>query len=133
LDDSIIQRIIAHSEIREEAGIITARCEAPWGPNYDLNTWAGPHKHAQIVTDIVKDTADDDLLPLTAVGATLLYIRASLVKRGINFPPYYAVDTKWGEDGDDGIESEGMCYQARGFKDGGCFILGGSWHSKHGD
>ena len=132
LDKGIIQRMVAHSDTREDAGIITARCEAPWGPNYDLNAWSGPHKHAHMVTDIVRGTRDDDLLPLTAVGGTLLYIRASLVRRGINFPPYYVVNTKWHENGDDGIESEGMCYQARGLKDGGCFVLGGSWHTKHG-
>ncbi|KAJ9612235.1 hypothetical protein H2200_003832 [Cladophialophora chaetospira] len=133
LDEGIIQRMVSHAESREDVGIITARCEAPWGPNYDLNAWAGSYKHERVVTDVVKDTTDDDLLPLTAVGATLLYIRASLVRRGVNFPCYYAVNTKWREDGDDGIESEGMCYQARGLKGGGCFILGGSWHTKHGD
>ncbi len=133
LDQGIAQRMISHSESREDAGIITARCEAPWGPNFDLNAWAGSYKHERVVTDIVNGTADDDLLPLTAVGATLLYIRASLVRQGVNFPYYYAVNTKWTEDGDDGIESEGMCYQARGVKGGGCFVLGGSWHTKHGD
>jgi mannan polymerase complexes MNN9 subunit len=133
LDENIVQRMISHSESREDAGIITARCEAPWGPNYDLNAWAGPYKHAQIVADLVKDTSDDDLIPLTSVGATLLYIRASLVRKGVNFPPYYVVNTSWDGYGDDGIESEGMCYQARGLKGGGCFLLGGSWHTKHGD
>ncbi|ETI23346.1 hypothetical protein G647_05147 [Cladophialophora carrionii CBS 160.54] len=133
LDEGIIQRMISHSESREDAGIITARCEAPWGPNYDLNAWAGPHKHAHRVPELVKDTSDDDLIPLTSVGATLLYIRASLVRQGVNFPPYYVINTKWTETGTDGIESEGMCYQARGLQGGGCFVLGGSWHTKHGD
>jgi hypothetical protein len=133
LDQGIIQRVIAHSETRADVGIITARCEAPWGPNYDLNAWAGPHKHAKVVDQLVEGTQDDDLIPLTAVGGTFLYIRASLVRRGVSFPYYYAVNTKWNEDGDDGIETEGMCYQTRGLKEGGCFVMGGSWHTKHGE
>ena len=133
LDKGIIQRMITHSDSREDAGIITARCEAPWGPNYDLNAWSGPHQHAQYVPKIIENTTDDDLLPLTSFGGTLLYIRASLVRRGINFTPCYVIGTEWGEAGDDGIESEGMCYQARDLKDGGCFVLVGSWHSKHGE
>jgi len=132
MDEGIVQRMVTISNDREDVGIITARCSEGGNPNYDLNAWAGTRENPQHVTDLLVNSTDDDLLPLTAVGATLLYIRASLVRRGVNFPYHDVVGTRWGENGNDGLESEGICYQARGLKGGGCFLLGGSWHVKHG-
>ncbi len=132
LDQGIVQRMIAHSNERDDVGVIAARCSEGGNPDYDLNAWAGTRENQQHANELVAGSTDDELLPLTAVGATLLYIRASLVRRGVNFPYHGVVGTRWGEDGNDGIESEGVCYQARGLKGGGCFLLGGSWHVNHG-
>ena len=76
---------------------------------------------------------DDDLIDLDTVGATILYLRASLIWRGLNFPHQFVVGTRWRKDGWDGIESEGLCYRARGLSGGKCAVLGGDWHVQHTD
>ncbi|ETN39754.1 uncharacterized protein HMPREF1541_05980 [Cyphellophora europaea CBS 101466] len=151
LDDGIVDRILRHVRARDDIGIITARCSLGGMYNYDLNAWRGTREGPRgwdldqkeidagemdlqgqyHVDKLIKDTSDDDLLALDTVGATLLYLRASLIWRGLNFPHQYVVGTRWMKDGWDGIESEGLCYRARGLKGGKCMVLGGRWHVEH--
>lgn len=141
-------------------GLITARCENPGMNNYDLNAWALPatnpadartrpgieemkllragklYMAASTESMIYVDhrteyTSDDEIFPLDSVGGTILYIKADLVRKGLNFPPYFVVGTSWDSpNGYDGIETEGLCYIARtiGY---GCYSLGGTWHISH--
>jgi len=83
------------------------------------------------VVELMNGTFNDDSIELNAVGATILYMRPSLVWRGLSFPRQYTVGTSWGEDDVDGLESEGLCYRARGLQGGGCAVMGGSWKVKH--
>ncbi|KAI0453352.1 Anp1-domain-containing protein [Xylaria acuta] len=85
------------------------------------------------VNELIENTHDDDLLHVDSVGATILYIRAHLVRQGITFPPSNVVGTTWSHDGWSGIESEGICYLASQLEGGGCFVLGGTHHVRHAD
>lgn len=127
LDTGLVQRMMAHSEAQEDTGIITARCTAGENRNYDLNAWAGTRESQRHVVELTAGTAEDDLVHLDTVGATILYMRASLVWRGLSFPHQFVVGTSWGNDGVDGLESEGLCYRARGLQGGGCAVMGGAW------
>lgn len=151
----ILQAILSHSERREDAGIITARCQQHLIENYDKNAWSisryvplllGSVKDDEresaveqlvgtrhFVDELIHDTSDDDLLSLDSVGGTLLYIRSRLVHRGLTFPTYNVVGTTWTKDGWIGVETEGICYAASHMEGGGCFVLGGSHHVRHAD
>lgn len=151
LDTGIVNRIVEHIEARNDVGVITARCELGGMENYDLNAWRGTREGPRgwdldqkeidagemelqgqyHVDTLIKDTTDDDLVELDTVGATILYMRASLIWQGLNFPHQYVVGTRWRKDGWDGIESEGICYRARGLEGGKCMVMGGSWHVEH--
>ncbi|RYC65558.1 hypothetical protein CHU98_g669 [Xylaria longipes] len=85
------------------------------------------------VNELIENTHDNDLLHVDSVGATILYIRAHLVRQGITFPPSNVVGTTWSHDGWYGMESEGICYLASQLEGGGCFVLGGTHHVRHAD
>ena len=152
-DNGIVERILQHIQDQEEVGIITARCSRDGAEDYDRNAWRGTRKgprgwdldqkeinqgelksQGQFHVDkLIVGTTDDDLIDLDTVGATILYLRASLIWRGLNFPHQFVVGTRWRKDGWDGIESEGLCYRARGLSGGKCAVLGGDWHVQHTD
>jgi hypothetical protein len=46
-------------------------------------------QRARLVDELIDGTGDGDLLPLDAVGGTIVYMRANLVWEGLNFPSYY--------------------------------------------
>lgn len=51
---------------------------------------------------------------LNAVGGAVLFVKTEVFKQGVMFPPYYLIGTKWErKEGYDGIETEGLCYQAK--------------------
>lgn len=151
LDDGIVSRMLRHVRAWDNVGILTARCAKGLKYDYDLNAWRGTRRGPRgwdldeqeidageeelqgqyQVRDLIEGTSDDDLVPLDTVGATLLYMRSSLLWRGLTFPHQYVVGTRWMKDGWDGIESEGLCYRARGLKGGNCMLLGGPWHVEH--
>lgn len=152
LSTGIIQTMLSHSETNETAGIITAISTCINNPNYDLNSFrtnnsawlehAVPeelfHEAFRASFDsrirmetILEGTSDDDLVSLTSVGGTLLYIRASLVKYGLMFPWYNVVGTTWTSQGWMGLETEGLCWAAKFLEGGGCYMLGGKHHSVH--
>ncbi|KAI0904490.1 Anp1-domain-containing protein [Ustulina deusta] len=85
------------------------------------------------VSELIENTHDDDLLHVDSVGATILYIRAHLVRQGISFPASNVVGTTWTHDGWSGIETEGICYLASQIEGGGCFVLGGTHRVRHAD
>ncbi|KAI0467438.1 Anp1-domain-containing protein [Xylaria cf. heliscus] len=85
------------------------------------------------VNELIENTHDNDLLHVDSVGATILYIRAHLVRQGITFPPSNVVGTTWSHEGWAGIESEGICFLASQLEGGGCFVLGGTHHVRHAD
>ncbi|KAL7621366.1 hypothetical protein AAE478_008687 [Parahypoxylon ruwenzoriense] len=74
------------------------------------------------VDELTKATKDDELLPLGSVGGTILYIKASPVRQGVNFPTSYVLRTTWSHEGWAEIKSEGVCYSASHIKGGGCFV-----------
>lgn len=144
--------MLAHSATNPDAGIITARCQDGPTYNYDKNSWAGGRvdksvkgaessdagireeeagRKQRLVDELIKRTGDGEVVRLDAVGGTVLYMRAKLVWEGLNFPSWNVVGTRWGRDGWDGIETEGVCYAARGLEGGGCYVLGGKNYVKH--
>lgn len=145
-----IQLMLSHSSTNATAGIITARCQDGPTYNYDKNAWAGSRNGdvhtgsfdpsggsddannvVHLVDELIEGTNNGDLVPLDAVGGTILYMRASLVWEGLTFPSYYTIGTRWGQDGWDGIETEGLCYLARNLDGGGCYVLGGENYVRH--
>lgn len=151
LSPNIIQTMIKHAEERDDVGMVTARCEMGGMSNYDLNAWSGTRPGPQgwelkdeklneaeqkalgqhHVEELIQGTGDDDLVELKTIGGTILYMRADLVWQGLSFPHQYVIGTRWISDGWDGIETEGLCYRARGLQGGKCWALGGSHHVKH--
>ncbi|KAI0883998.1 glycosyltransferase family 62 protein [Annulohypoxylon maeteangense] len=152
----VIQKMIGHAETRDDVGIVTAICVQTITPNYDKNAWTvnrqvpllmGPVGDGDLDTaadklvetrtyldELIKGTSDDDLLPVDSVGGTILYIKASIVRQGINFPTSLVVGTTWSHEGWVGIESEGICYMTSHLDGGGgCFVLGGSHFVRHAD
>lgn len=140
-------------------GIMTARVQKLEDVDYDRNAWShGEHgigrktptpeeledlKHGKLfvpssslervsVETLTGTTGDDDIFWLDSVGGVVLYMKAQLVRMGLNFPSYYVVGTAWDrQNGWDGIETEGVCYIANtmGY---GCYGLGGrKWHVYH--
>ncbi|EPS45357.1 hypothetical protein H072_640 [Dactylellina haptotyla CBS 200.50] len=99
---------------------------------FDGKHFAGMSQWAKSVKQLIKYTGDDDIVRLDSVGGTALYIKAQLLREGVMFTPYQVSGTKWGSDGTDGIETEGMCYIAERIG-WGCYALGGSWRTLHSD
>jgi hypothetical protein len=51
---------------------------------------------------------------LDSVGGAVLFLKSVIFRQGVMFPPFYLIGTKWARfEGYDGIETEGLCYQAR--------------------
>jgi len=153
LSEGIVQTMLGHSESSEDAGIITARCHQNQMENYDKNAWRVSDTGEQasvsedekdnfvqrlvetriMVPQAIAGTSDSDLVPLDSVGGTILYIRASLVREGVVFPHFNIVGTTWNQAGWIGVETEGLCYMAKGLTGGGCYVLGGRHHVRHSD
>lgn len=148
LTPDMIQTMIAHSETTDDAGVITALCKRGRIQDYDKNAWsgrrAGPpfsgkdpgftrkaESKPKNVGELILGTTNNDIIHLDSVGGTVLYIRASLIHQGLSFPPYYVIGTQWGEDGFDGLETEGLCYIANYMTGGGCYTLGGDAFVEH--
>ena len=148
----LIPAMLAHTA-DPKVGVITVRCNIGGGSDYDLNAWVGPRsspneeQKAQLALDsgswiagseegskhmgdLVQGTRDDELVKLDAVGGTMLYLRASLVRQGLVLSVTYIVGTTWEREGWDGIETEGICTQARGLG-AGCYGMGGKWETWH--
>ncbi|KAI0154149.1 Anp1-domain-containing protein [Xylariaceae sp. FL1272] len=86
------------------------------------------------VPELIENTHNNDLLHVDSVGATILYMRADLVRQGISFPPYNVIGTTWSNEGWSGIETEGICFIASQIGEGhGCFVLGGNHYVRHAD
>ena len=68
---------------------------------------------------------------LDAVGATVLMLKASVVRQGVVFSMGYLVGLDWRDEGWDGIESEGLCVLAR-MVGVGCYgLVERRWWSRH--
>jgi hypothetical protein len=153
LSPGIVQTMLRHSDNNDAAGIITALCHQNQMDNYDKNAWKvnsltlsgtvalSERENAVrqlvserlMVPEIINGTMDDQLMPLDSVGGTILFMRADLVRQGLTFPHKNVVGTTWGHAGWIGVETEGLCYAARGLKGGECFVLGGRHHARHTD
>ncbi|KAK5711337.1 hypothetical protein LTR17_018464 [Elasticomyces elasticus] len=153
LSPNIVQTMIQHSTINHDAGIITAMCHQNQMNNYDKNAWkvnfpellgsvADNDRETSLaklvetrimVPELIKGTDNDAIVPLDSVGGTVLLIRGDLVRQGLTFPFRNVVGTTWGQPGWIGVETEGICYAARGLDGGGCYVLGGSHHARHTD
>ncbi|KAH9820424.1 glycosyltransferase family 62 protein [Teratosphaeria destructans] len=154
LSKGIVQTMLRHSDENGDAGIITALCHQNRMNNYDKNAWrlgddssllgAIPNDQREqtysklvdtrlMLPDVVQGTDDAALIPIDSVGGTLLYVRGDLVRQGLVFPHFNVVGTMWSQAGWVGVETEGLCYMARGLKGGGCYALGGKHHARHTD
>ncbi|KAK3070463.1 hypothetical protein LTR53_010419 [Teratosphaeriaceae sp. CCFEE 6253] len=153
LSPRIIQTMLQHSANDTDAGIITALCHQNQMINYDKNAWKvnspdllGPvpeeRREAAVsklveerlmLPELTKNTDDDALVQIDSVGGTILYMRAELVRQGLVFPHFNIVGTTFAQTGWIGVETEGLCYMARGLDGGGCYVLGGSHHARHTD
>lgn len=153
LDQGIVERILQHIRDEEDVGLVTARCSRDGAEDYDRNAWRGTRKGPRgwdldqneiakgelktqgqyHVDKLIVGTTNDDLIDLDTIGATILYLRSSLIWQGLNFPHQFVIGTRWRKDGWDGIESEGLCYRARGLTGGKCAVLGGEWSIQHTD
>ncbi|KXL43273.1 glycosyltransferase family 62 protein [Acidomyces richmondensis BFW] len=154
MSDGVVQAMLHQADVNEDAGIITVMCHQNQMDNYDKNAWklssnanllgviddAGRQEAIsrlvetrQMLPELVQGTQDDELVGIDSVGGTLLYIRAELVRQGVNFPHFNVVGTTWSQFGWIGVETEGICYMARGLKGGGCYVLGGHHHVRHAD
>jgi hypothetical protein len=71
----------------------------------------------------------EGLFRLDAVGATVLMMRAGLVRQGLAFATSYLVGTDWQSEGWDAVESEGVCLTARGLGSA-CWGMREGW-SRH--
>lgn len=152
--EKIVQTMISHSQSNETAGIITTVCRKTNSGNYDQNAYltvnpdwvehaVQPEKFDEAtsayvstrkgVDALIQNTSNNELVGLTSVGGTLLYIRASLVRYGLVFPWWNVVGTTWRTDGWVGQETEGLCWMAKSLEGGGCYVLGGSHHTFHAD
>ena len=151
--DGIIEAMMAHSKVNKDAGIITAECHQNRMDNYDKNAWKvnsselmGPIADQDrtqavqklvdtrlMVPQLISGTKDTSLVPLDSVGGTLLYIRPDLIRQGLTFPYFNVVGTTWSQFGWIGVETEGICYMAKALQGGGCYVLGGGYHTRHAD
>jgi len=139
-------------------GLMTLLCVHPTSKDYDRNAWAGfgyrpsqtelkklnskkgkaklkdkdPDTWAKSMSELIKGTTDNQIVHLDSVGGTALYIRADLVREGLIFPHYNAVGTTWETEGDDAVETEGLCYLASRMG-WGCYGLAGGWATRHAD
>ncbi|KAG1689841.1 hypothetical protein DVH05_001875 [Phytophthora capsici] len=100
--------------------------------NYDKNAWVGQRKvrsAGQSADEFVPGPLNarsfhnlpdrtKQFVPLDSVGGTMLYVRAEIHRQGVVFPVHYIIGSEWGQEGYDGIETEGLCYSAHflGFK-----------------
>jgi mannan polymerase complexes MNN9 subunit len=153
LSEGIVQTMIGHPENIEDAGIITARCHQNQMDNYDKNAWRVGDGDVQgtvsneeraisvqklvetrvMVDQAIMGTDDSEIIPLDSVGGTILYLRARLVREGVVFPHFNIVGTTWKQPGWIGVETEGLCYMAKGLAGGGCYVLGGKHYVRHSD
>ncbi|KAK6511282.1 hypothetical protein TWF481_000203 [Arthrobotrys musiformis] len=134
-------------------GLITLRCQSFDHPDYDRSAWSGFGRRppnwelnnilrgteypgmeswAKAISQLIIGTDNNDIVKLDSVGATSLYIRANLLREGLVFPVHSVAGAEWGQDGRDGIGSEGLCYIAERLG-WGCYALGGTWRTLHAD
>lgn len=62
-----------------------------------------------------KKTKPYETVEIDSVGGAVLFLKSEIFKMGIQFPPFYVVGSDWELPlgGYDGIETEGLCYEAR--------------------
>jgi mannan polymerase complexes MNN9 subunit len=151
----LIPAMVRHSA-NPEVGVLTVLSHhgEREDSDFDLNCWVGPRtspneeEKARLLEDVSTWVAspapgnrgmgelvrshgnDSDLFRLDAVGGTLLYIRASLVRQGLSWAYSYIVGTSWAGEGWDAIESESLCILARPLG-ADCYGMGGRWRSHH--
>lgn len=138
---------------KEEVGLITARSDLIGSPNYDRNAWGLDRNIGEILLAVSEEKRDginrrlmdtrryipdqtrglkgDQLGRLDSVGGTSLYIRADLIRNGVNFPAYKIVGTTWSDGGWTGQETEGICYMAKRTAGVNCWSLGESHFTTH--
>jgi hypothetical protein len=73
------------------------------------------HMHDFLHDESFNNTGELEFsVKLDSVGGAIVFVKSEVFKQGIMFPPFYIVGTKWGRlEGFDGIETEGLCYQAK--------------------
>jgi len=96
----ILERLLAPGK-----DIITPNCVLEYGGrSFDRNAW---RDQALLHLDDLR--GEGDIVPLHAVGATMLLVRADLHREGLIFPPFlYGKGNQLSRDGYGEIETEGL-------------------------
>lgn len=96
----VIERLLATGK-----EIVQPHCVlVPGGPTYDCNGW---RDHGRLHLDDLR--GEGDLVPLDAVGATMLLVRADLHRDGLVFPAFpYGVGHPLARPGRGEVETEGL-------------------------
>lgn len=77
--DDIIQKLLSYKK-----DIVQPHCVKEYGgPTFDMNAW---RDHGRLHMDALRDEAE--LVPLDAVGGTMLLVRADCHRDGLIFPPF---------------------------------------------
>ncbi|KAJ6261549.1 hypothetical protein Dda_4219 [Drechslerella dactyloides] len=143
---------VKETQVARPVGLLTLRLQNASGRDVDRGSWRGYGRRptawelsqildkghsfkgqkdwAKALAQLLPGTRDEELIQLDAVGGSVLYMRAELVREGLVFPVYRIREGDH-EEGNGG-ETEGLCYVA-GRMGWGCYGLGGSWHALHAD
>ena len=111
--------------------IVSLRCVNWLGMEYDGNTWKGTRLRPTEAqrrkmadgklrfipgpdkVEFLGDLLDQEWVEVDSVGGTFLFVRSIVFREGLSFPTQYIVGGEWDREGYDGIETEGLCYNAR--------------------
>ncbi|RHY82550.1 hypothetical protein DYB37_011494 [Aphanomyces astaci] len=109
-DVHVVAPTLVTKIIKADRDIVQPICfwgDPPSTHEYDYNAWVGGRQHMGGLS-----TPPDGFVRLDSVGGTFLYVKADIHRQGVRFPHYYTIGADWDKDGTDGIETEGLCYEA---------------------
>jgi peptide chain release factor subunit 1 len=90
--------------------IVQPHCVLDWGgPTFDQNAW---RDHGRVHLDALRD--EGDVVPLDAVGGTMLLVRADIHRDGLVFPAFpFGREDPLARPGRGELETEGLGLMAR--------------------
>lgn len=106
-DVHIIPGDLLATIIQSGRDIVEPRCNRLTGDEFDYNAWVGDRRHMDSFPE-----PQEDYVRLDSVGGTMLYVRADIHRQGVIFPHFFVIGAEWEKIGNDGIETEGLCYEA---------------------
>jgi hypothetical protein len=129
--DADVERVPAHlmaKMMRSGLDIVEPICYRDEA-EYDRNAWVGTRTKPKDASErkgfvpmglrdrhmIDYRDGDQEFIPLDSVGGTMLYVKADIHRQGVLFTHHYVIGSEWDQEGYDGIETEGLCYEAHFF------------------